>query len=87
MDDVSPEELRYEAYTARAANTMDQHVNKVKGLEEDATAVDEGGEVRERGHVEERARAGVRDAAEPHNHPLAAEAATRGGAADGARAG
>ena len=37
MDDVSPEELRYEAYTARAANTMDQHVNKVKGLVEDAT--------------------------------------------------
>ena len=37
MDDVSPEELRYEAYVARAANTMDQHVNKVKGLVEDAT--------------------------------------------------
>ena len=37
MDDVSPEELRYEAYTARAANTMDQHINKVKGLVEDAT--------------------------------------------------
>ena len=37
MDDVSPEELRHEAYQARAANTMDQHVNKVKGLIEDAT--------------------------------------------------
>ena len=37
MDDVSPEELRYEAYMARAANTMDQYVNKVKGLVEDAT--------------------------------------------------
>ena len=37
MDDVSPEELRYEAYLARASNTMDQHVNKVKGLVEDAT--------------------------------------------------
>ena len=32
MDDVSPEELRHEAYTARAANTMDQHIAKVKNL-------------------------------------------------------
>ena len=37
MSDVSPEELRYEAYGARAANTMDQHVNKIKELVEDFT--------------------------------------------------
>jgi len=34
MDDICPEELRLEAYQAKAAGTVDQYTARVKGLQE-----------------------------------------------------